>query len=59
MVLFRDVLVEIREKVAALKKQGRTLAQIIASKPGAKYDATWGNLFMNPAMFTTLVYQGV
>jgi glyoxylase-like metal-dependent hydrolase (beta-lactamase superfamily II) len=59
MILFRDVLVEIREKVSALKKQGRSLSEIIAAKPGAKYDATWGNLFMNPAMFTTLVYQGV
>jgi glyoxylase-like metal-dependent hydrolase (beta-lactamase superfamily II) len=59
LILFRDVLVELREKVSALKKQGRTLPEIIAAKPGAKYDATWGNLFMNPAMFTTLVYQGV
>jgi hypothetical protein len=38
------VLVEIREKVAALEKQGKTLQEVAASKPGARYDAEWGSL---------------
>ena len=59
LVLFRDVLVEIRDKVAALKKQGRPLPEVIAAKPGARYDAEWGNLFMTPSAFLALVYQGV
>ena len=59
LILFRDVLVDIREKVAALKKQGRSLAEVIAAKPGARYDAEWGNLFMTPGAFIALVYQGV
>ena len=59
LMLFRDVLVEIRDKVAALKKQGKSLAEVVAAKPGARYDAEWGNLFMNPAAFIALVYQGV
>jgi len=59
LVLFRDVLVEIRQKVANLKKQGRSLAEVIAAKPSARYDAEWGNLFMTPSAFLTLVYQGV
>src|SRR5579862_2222518 len=59
LMLFRDVLVEIRDKVAALKKQGKSLAEVVAAKPGARYDANWGNLFMNPAAFIALVYQGV
>jgi hypothetical protein len=53
------VLVEIRDKVAALKKQGKPLAEVIAAKPGARYDAQWGNLFMTPSAFITLVHQGV
>jgi hypothetical protein len=57
--LFRDALVEIRDKVAALKKQGKSLAEVVAAKPGARYDAEWGNLFMSPAAFIALVYQGV
>jgi glyoxylase-like metal-dependent hydrolase (beta-lactamase superfamily II) len=59
LILFRDVLVEIRDKVAALKKQGKPLPEVIAPRPGARYDAVWGNLFQNPADFVALVYQGV
>jgi glyoxylase-like metal-dependent hydrolase (beta-lactamase superfamily II) len=59
LILFRDVLVEIRDKVSALKRQGKTLPEVVAAKPGARYDAEWGNLFQNPADFAALVYQGV
>jgi len=59
LILFRDVLAGIREKVAALKKQGRTLEEIEAAKPGASTDQEWGNGFINPAAFVALVYQGV
>ena len=59
LVLFRDVLVDIRDKVAALKKQGRSLPDVIAAKPGARYDEVWGNLFQSRSDFVALVYQGV
>ena len=59
LILFRDVLVEIRDKVAAFKKQGKSLPEVVAAKPSARYDAEWGNLFMTPAAFVALVYQGV
>src|SRR5260370_4538222 len=59
LILFRDVLVEIRDKVAALKKQGKPLSEVIAARPGARYDAEWGKLFMTPTAFIALVYQGV
>ena len=36
LVLFRDLLVEVRDKVAALKKQGKSLPEVIAAKPGAR-----------------------
>ena len=59
LVLLRDVLVEIRDKVAALKKHGKSLAEVVAAKPGARYDAEWGKLFQGPSDFVALVYQGV
>ncbi len=59
LILFRDVMVEIREKVAALKKQGKPLAEVIAAQPSARYDAEWGNLFIPPSAFVAFVYQGV
>jgi glyoxylase-like metal-dependent hydrolase (beta-lactamase superfamily II) len=59
LILFRDVLVDVRDKVAALKKQGKTLPEVIAAKPSERYDAVWGNLFQAPSDFVALVYQGV
>jgi glyoxylase-like metal-dependent hydrolase (beta-lactamase superfamily II) len=59
LVLFRDVLVNIRDTVAALKKQGRSLSETIVAKPGAPYDEVWGNLFQSRSDFVALVYQGV
>jgi glyoxylase-like metal-dependent hydrolase (beta-lactamase superfamily II) len=56
---FRDMLAAIRDKVAALKKQGRSLNETIAAKPTAAYDAKWGQFLITPAHFTSLVYQGV
>jgi glyoxylase-like metal-dependent hydrolase (beta-lactamase superfamily II) len=59
LTLFRDVLVGIRDKVAALKKQGRSLEEIVAAKPGARTDEEWGKSFMSPSAFVALVYQGI
>jgi glyoxylase-like metal-dependent hydrolase (beta-lactamase superfamily II) len=59
LILFRDVLLEIRDKVAALKRQGLSLEEIVAAKPGARTDEEWGKSFMTPSAFIALVYQGV
>jgi glyoxylase-like metal-dependent hydrolase (beta-lactamase superfamily II) len=59
LTFYRDLLVNTREKVASLKKQGKSLDAIIATKPTAAYDAKWGGGFMSPAMFTGLVFEGV
>jgi glyoxylase-like metal-dependent hydrolase (beta-lactamase superfamily II) len=59
LILFRHVLVEIRDKVATLKKQGRSLDEVVAAKPSARTDEEWGKSFMTPARFLALVYQGV
>ena len=56
---YYDLLVTTREKVAALKMQGRSLEEVVAAKPTATYDAQWGGGFMSPRMFTGLVFEGV
>ena len=56
---FRDMLVGIRENVAALKKQGKSLEDTVAAKPTSAYDAKWGGFVIDPAFFTKLVYEGV
>jgi len=59
LTFYRDLLVGTREKVAALKKQGRSLDEIVALKPTAATDAQWGNGFRSPKDFIGDVFQGV
>lgn len=54
---FIKMLKTVRKKIARLIKQGKTLEQTIAAKPTKKYDALWGNGFLNPETFCTMVYQ--
>ena len=56
---YHAMLVDVRDSVASLKNQGRTLAQAIEAKPTAAYDAKWGQYAIDPAFFTRLVYAGV
>jgi glyoxylase-like metal-dependent hydrolase (beta-lactamase superfamily II) len=56
---FRDMLIAIRENVAALKKQGRSRDETVAAKPTAAFDAKWGNFVIDAGYFTRLVYEGV
>ena len=59
LIEFQDMLVAIREKVAALKKQGKSLDEAVAAKPTADYDAKWGGFVIDGNFFTRLVYVGV
>ena len=59
LVAYRDVLVKVRDRVAALIKQGKTKEQVIAAKPSAEWDATWGSGFMKPDAFLGMVYDSM
>jgi glyoxylase-like metal-dependent hydrolase (beta-lactamase superfamily II) len=59
LIEFRDMLVAVRKSVATLKHQGRTLAETVAARPTAPYDAKFGRFLIDPAFFTHLVYMGV
>jgi len=59
MIEYRDLLTSIRDHVAALKGEGKSLNEIVAAKPTAAYDAKWGKGFVNGEFFTKLVYKGV
>jgi glyoxylase-like metal-dependent hydrolase (beta-lactamase superfamily II) len=56
---FREMLVTVREKVAALKRQGRSREETVAAKPTALFDAKFGNFVIDAGFFTRLVYEGV
>ena len=59
LIEFRDMLVAIREKIAVLKKQGKSRDEVVAAKPTADYDAKWGGFVINGDFFAKLVYAGV
>ena len=59
VVRYRDTLVTIRDRVAALKAQGRSAAEVVAARPTAAFDAALSGGPIGPAFFTRLVYKGV
>ncbi len=59
MIAYRDMLVAVRDKVARLVAQKKTLAQTLAAKPSAAWDAKWGAGFMKPDGFVTAVYESI
>jgi glyoxylase-like metal-dependent hydrolase (beta-lactamase superfamily II) len=56
---FRDMLAGVRDRVAALKKQGKTVEEVVGERPTAAYDELWGKFIFDGATFTRLVYAGV
>ena len=56
LIEYRDMLVDIRNKVSSLKGKGLSEQQVIAQKPSAGYDATWGTSVIDPPLFVHLVY---
>ncbi len=59
LIEFHDMLVAVRDKVAALKKQGKSADEAVAAKPTAEYDAKSAGFVIDGATFTKLVYIGV
>ena len=59
LIELRDMLVSVREKVSTLKKQGKSVDEVVAAKPTADYDAKWGRFVIDGNFFTKLVYAGV
>jgi glyoxylase-like metal-dependent hydrolase (beta-lactamase superfamily II) len=59
MIEYRDTLATIRDRVAALKGDGKSLNEIVTAKPTAADDAKWGRGFVNGEFFTKLIYKGL
>ena len=55
----RAMLVQVRDKVAALKAAGASEQEVIAKKPTADLDAEWNKGTFPPEMFVGIVYRTV
>lgn len=54
---YRQMLVEVRVLTESAIANGLSLEEFLASNPTAQYDATWGQGFLSPEQFQTIVYQ--
>ena len=59
LVEYLDMLVTVRDRVAALKKEGRSRDEVIAAAPTKSYDREWGSFPITGSAFSALVYAGV
>lgn len=56
---YRDMLATLRDRIKKAIQQGKTLDQVVASKPSADFDAVWGNGFFKPEDFVAATYSGL
>lgn len=57
LVAYRNMLVTVRDRVAALVRDGKSLEDVVAAKPTAEFDARWGSpehLLFLPAIYAEL-----
>lgn len=52
-----DMLVAVRNAVAKAARGGKTLEQVLAAKPTAAWDETWGTRTIKGDMFTAMVFK--
>src|SRR3989475_2130281 len=56
---YRDMLAAVSGNIRGQLKAGKSLEQVIASKPTAKYDAVWGKGFLPPEESGERVYKNM
>lgn len=57
LLKYRRVIATIRDRVQAMKRDKKSLAQVQAAKPSAPFDAQWGKGIVAPNDFVALVYN--
>jgi glyoxylase-like metal-dependent hydrolase (beta-lactamase superfamily II) len=55
----RDMLATLIQRIADLRRSGKTDQQVREAKPTADHDATWGGGFIKPDQFVQLVLDGL
>jgi len=59
LVVYRDMMKTIVDRVAAMKAAGKSLEEVQAAKPTKEFDERWGGGFVKPDLFVSFVYEGV
>lgn len=53
---FHDMLVTVRERIVRQIRAGKSLEQVVASKPTAEFDAAWAGSFWKPDQWVARAY---
>jgi cyclase len=56
---YREMLASVSARIREQLRAGRSLAQVIESRPSAQFDAVWGKGFLNPQRFVEMLYQNL
>jgi len=56
---YRDMLAAVSGNIRGQIRAGKTLEQVAASKPTAKYDEVWGKGFLAPEKFVEMLYKNL
>ena len=56
---YREMLVEVADRVEKLKASGKTVQEAVAAKPTADLDAAWAKGAIKPGTFVALVYDSL
>ena len=59
LMAYRDMVSTIRTRIQTRMKEGKSLEEILASKPTAEFDERWGKGFIEPDQFVQLVFQSL
>jgi cyclase len=56
---YRDMLVQVRQRVKASIAAGKTIDQAMATAPTKDFDAKWGGGYVTPEVFTKMVFSSL
>jgi glyoxylase-like metal-dependent hydrolase (beta-lactamase superfamily II) len=56
---YRDMLATVANRIRNELRAGRSLAQVLESRPTAEFDAVWGKGFLNPQRFVEMLYRNL
>jgi cyclase len=56
---YRDMLVQVRQRIKVLIAAGKTIDEAVAAMPTKDFDAKWGTGYVRPDVFTRMVFSSL
>src|SRR5881296_3788046 len=56
---YRDMLVQVRQRIVDLIAAGKTIDEEVAAAPTREFDAKWGSGYVPPNVFTKMVFSSL